>query len=47
MAAANANQLTPGQVAALRQKESAPLSIYEPSVFAARLPDGRYQLVRQ
>lgn len=47
MAAANANQLTPGQVAAIRQKESAPLSIYEPSVFAARLPDGRYQLVRQ
>ena len=42
-----ANSLSGGQLAAARQKESAPLTIYEQSVFAVRLPDGRLQLVSQ
>jgi hypothetical protein len=46
-AAANANKLTGSQLAAAKQKESAPLSVYERSVFMARLPDGRLQLVSQ
>jgi soluble lytic murein transglycosylase-like protein len=46
MAARNANLLTRDQVAA-NQKESAPLSMYERSVFAVRLPDGRLQLLTQ
>lgn len=46
MAARNASLLTRDQVAA-NQKESAPLSMYERSVFAVRLPDGRLQLVTQ
>ena len=46
MAARNANLFTRDQVAA-NQKESAPLSMYERSVFAVRLPDGRLQLVTQ
>ena len=46
-AAANATQLTSGQLAAAQQKTSAPLSMYERSVFMARLPDGRLQLVSQ
>lgn len=46
-AAANANQLTSEQLAAAKQKGSAPLSIYEPTVFMARTPDGRLQLVSQ
>jgi soluble lytic murein transglycosylase-like protein len=35
------------QVAANQSKESAPLTIYERSVFAVKLPDGRLQLVTQ
>jgi hypothetical protein len=35
------------QVAANQNKESAPLTIYERSVFAVKLPDGRLQLVTQ
>ncbi|HSK63596.1 MAG TPA: lytic transglycosylase domain-containing protein [Pyrinomonadaceae bacterium] len=46
-AAASANRLTSEQLAAAKQKESAPLSFYEPTVFMARLPDGRLQLVSQ
>jgi hypothetical protein len=46
LAAQNANLMTPDQIAA-RQKQSAPLSIYEPSVFAVRMPDGRLQLLSQ
>lgn len=42
-----ANSLTPDQVAANQRKESAPLTIYERSVFAVRLPDGRLQLITQ
>jgi soluble lytic murein transglycosylase-like protein len=42
-----ANSLSRQQLAAARQKESVPLTIYEQSVFAVRLPDGRLQLVSQ
>ena len=45
--AAQANILTPKQLSEAQQKGPVPLSVYEPSVFAARLPDGRLQLVRQ
>lgn len=46
-AAAHASQLTRSQVSQVAQKESKPLDVYEPSVFMARLPDGRLQLVSQ
>ena len=46
MAARNANLVTGDQIAA-NQKESAPLSMYERSVFAVRLPNGRLQLITQ
>jgi Transglycosylase SLT domain len=39
--------LTPEQLAAAQQKVPTPLNIYERSVFMARLPDGRLQLVSQ
>ena len=39
--------LSGNQVAAVRSKEPAPLSIYERNVFAVRLPDGRLQLMSQ
>lgn len=42
-----ANNLSRQQLAVARQKDSVPLSIYEQSVFAVRLPDGRLQLVSQ
>jgi soluble lytic murein transglycosylase-like protein len=47
LAARNANTMSGEQLAALRRKESAPLSMYERSVFAIKLPDGRLQLVSQ
>jgi hypothetical protein len=43
----NANSLTPNQLAANQSKESAPLTMYERSVFLVKLPDGRMQLVTQ
>ena len=46
-AAAKANQMTQAQVAAANQKEPQPLNVYERTVFMARLPDGRLQLVSQ
>ena len=46
-AAAAANQMTQAQVAKAQQKDPQPLSVYEPTVFMARLPDGRLQLVSQ
>jgi soluble lytic murein transglycosylase-like protein len=46
-AAMSANQLTPNQLAAAREKTPTPLNVYEPTVFAARLPDGRLQLISQ
>ena len=45
LAAAHASRLTREQLA--KQKDSVPLTIYETSVFAARTPDGRFQLVSQ
>lgn len=47
LAARSASSLSREQLLAARQKESAPLTIYEQSVFAVRLPDGRLQLVSQ
>lgn len=41
------NRLTQEQVALVQAKESAPLSMYERSVFAVQLPDGRLQLISQ
>ena len=46
-AAARANQMTQAQIAAAQQKDPQPLDVYERSVFMARLPDGRLQLVSQ
>ena len=46
-AASLANSVRADQVAAVQSKESAPLSMYERSVFSVRLPDGRLQLVSQ
>ena len=43
----NANSYTRQQVANNQRKESVPLTIYERSVFAVRLPDGRLQLITQ
>ena len=45
-AARNASPITRDEIAA-NQKESAPLSMYERSVFAVRLPNGRLQLITQ
>jgi hypothetical protein len=42
-----ANNLTREQVASVRGKDSAPLTIYERNIYAVRLPDGRLQLVSQ
>ena len=44
LTAQHANLVSGQQLAAVRH-ESAPLTIYEQSVFAVRLPDGRLQLV--
>ena len=44
-AAIRANLLTNGQIA--QQKDPRPLNMYERSVFMAKLPDGRLQLVSQ
>ncbi|HAF23672.1 MAG TPA: lytic transglycosylase [Blastocatellia bacterium] len=47
LAARTASSYTRDQLAAMQNKESAPLTIYERSVFAVRLPDGRLQLITQ
>ena len=47
MAYQYANRVTREQVAANQRKETAPLTIYERSVFAVKLPDGRLQLISQ
>jgi soluble lytic murein transglycosylase-like protein len=47
MAYRYANSYTRQQVAANQRKEAAPLTMYERSVFAVRLPDGRLQLITQ
>ena len=46
-AAGRESLMTPEQLAAARQKPSAPLAIYEQHVFAVQTPDGRRQLVSQ
>jgi soluble lytic murein transglycosylase-like protein len=43
----NANSYSREQVAANQSREAAPLTMYERSVFAVKLPDGRLQLVTQ
>ena len=43
----NASNYSREQLAASQRKEAAPLTIYERSVFAVRLPDGRLQLITQ
>lgn len=42
-----ANTVSREQVAVVRSKDTAPLTIYERNVFAVRLPDGRLQLMSQ
>jgi soluble lytic murein transglycosylase-like protein len=44
-AAANASVLTRAQVASVQHREAKPLNVYERSVYMARLPDGRLQLL--
>jgi soluble lytic murein transglycosylase-like protein len=46
-AAASASRLSKEELAVLKQKNATPLNVYERSVFMARLPDGRLQLVSQ
>ncbi len=46
-AALFAPQLNKTQTAALKDRQSQPLSIYERSVFTVRLPDGRLELMSQ
>jgi soluble lytic murein transglycosylase-like protein len=45
--ARTARKVTPAEVAAVRAEQPLPLTVYERSVFAARLPDGRLRLVSQ
>ena len=47
LAARYANNFTAAEVAAVQSKESKPLTMYERSVFAVQLPDGRLQLISQ
>lgn len=42
-----ANRVSREQIAVNQRKESAPLTMYERSVFAVKLPDGRLQLLSQ
>jgi len=42
-----AYNITRDQLASAQRKEPTPLTVYEPSVFSVRLPDGRLQLVSQ
>ena len=43
----NASNYTRQQIATNQRKDAVPLTIYERSVFAVRLPDGRLQLITQ
>jgi hypothetical protein len=43
----HANSYSRDQIAANQRKESRPLTMYERSVFAVKLPDGRLQLITQ
>src|SRR2546425_4541664 len=46
-AALSAARLTAAQLARMQGKQSPPLTVYEPTVFTVRLPDGRLQLISQ
>ncbi len=46
-AARYAYSMSRDQLASAQRKEPTPLTMYEPSVFSVRLPDGRLQLVTQ
>jgi Transglycosylase SLT domain len=46
-AAARANHMTQAQLSEAQQKDPQPLNMYERTVFMARLPDGRLQLMSQ
>jgi soluble lytic murein transglycosylase-like protein len=46
-AVANANHLTRAEVAEVERKDPKPLNVYERSVYMAKLPDGRLQLISQ
>jgi len=46
-AALYAPRLSSAQVATLRDKQPAPLTIYERTILTVRLPDGRLQLMSQ
>jgi soluble lytic murein transglycosylase-like protein len=46
-AARYAYSLSANQLASAQRKEATPLTMYEPSVFSVRLPDGRLQLITQ
>ena len=43
----DARKVTPTEIAAVRAEQPTPLTVYERSVFAVRLPDGRLQLASQ
>lgn len=45
--ARSANSITRDEIVAIQSKESKPLSMYERTVFAVQLPDGRLQLISQ
>src|SRR5712691_7360033 len=47
MAARSANSLSRGQLALAQSKDPTPLNMYQRSVFAVRLPEGRLQLITQ
>jgi soluble lytic murein transglycosylase-like protein len=47
LTARSANSVTGNQLAAVRSKDPAPLTVYERNVYAVRLPDGRLQLMSQ
>ncbi len=47
MSARSANHFSREQVALAQRKEPTPLNMYERTVFAVRLPDGRLQLITQ
>jgi Transglycosylase SLT domain len=47
MSAQAANSFSRGQVALAQRKDPTPLNMYERTVFAVRLPDGRLQLISQ
>ena len=47
LAFSHANSLSRDQLATGQRKDSTPLTMYERSVFAVKLPDGRLQLITQ